>query len=208
MGGAWLCDRCTGLYIGGGLGVVHAHLLTRATSLRVQLLVFVALQIPVAIDKLVLGIDSPLDVTAVRIATGTLGGFGLGLLLGTRAVGRVRWPPPLGELELARWSWLALIVAIALFTAGVHLPLNLAVLLGLVALCFAGTAWAFAWIARGARRLRRRPSAEDGPKLSPTLLLLTVIAELFIVAITPGQYKPHLGWLWEALSWFGLGPQA
>jgi uncharacterized membrane protein len=208
MEGAWLCDRCTGLYIGGLLGVAHGAPFSRRLGLLAQLLVASLFFLPLVADKLYFGFESEIDVTAWRIATGLFAGAGTGLFLAARARPHLRAPrlPAWLTERWWRWAWLALAAASLSAALGSLLLLNALVLLGLVALCLAGTTWALALIARGLRALRRSAEAAPPPAFGLPLLSLIVLAELILVALTPSEYKPHIGWLWWALSLFGLGP--
>lgn len=206
--GAWLCDRCTGIYIGGLLGVAHGALLRRRASLLWQVILTALLFLPMFVDKIFLGLDSLIDVRPWRIATGLFAGAGTGLFLAARAAPFTRLPalPSWLSRRWWLWAWLALLAASLVALLGSLVPLNALVFLGLFLLCLAGTSWALAIGARLLQKLRSSQPESDRSTFGLPLLSLLVVLELIVVAVTPGEYKPHIGWLWWTLSLFDLGP--
>jgi len=206
--GAWLCDRCVGMYLGALLGVAHATLVGRRfASVLVQVLICAALIAPMFIDLVFLGWGSVLDTRAFRILTGLLGGGGWALFLALRGLPFVRWPV---ALDRAPWlgkkvwliAWATSAVVSALWFAGLSLPLNVALFVGLVLLYFSGTAWAAGLLALGYRKVRRRSGPR--PRIAAVWLLAIVAAVLLLIAVIPSQYKPGMGWFWSLLGVLGI----
>ena len=186
LDGAWLCHRCTGLYLGGLVGVLAAGRFARGTGLAVQLLICALFIVPMGIDGSLLGRGSPMDHGWWRLLTGLAAGIGSGLFLGARAAGRVALPH-----RPASWAWVgAGIAAIggAFHALGWPLPLDGAVFAGLVALCAAGSAWAL----HLARRVAGRFISLDQRPFPLTQLALLVVCELAVVSAIPPAFKPSL----------------
>lgn len=209
--GAWLCDRCVGMYLGAFVGVAHAGLVRRRIrSVFPQILLCAALILPMVVDLVFFGWNSSLDTRGWRNLTGLLGGGGWALFLALRGMGAVRWPAMLtriawlSKLSKNVWAlaWGAVVLAVSLFYLGLPAPQNLLMLTGVVLLYSSGTAWVLGLLARCWRWARRR--AGPAPRFGALLVFAIVCGELLLVAFTPSQYKPGMGWFWTVLSWLGF----
>jgi uncharacterized membrane protein len=201
---AWLCGRCTALYVAALVGVALSGAFGRRLSLAWQLAVGAALVLPVALEKALIGGGSPLDTLALRLVTGALGGLGVALVVGARGAGAVRWPRALLAAGWARRAWaftLAAAAAGALALAfGVPAPLDLAAFAGVVALAAAGTAWGLDVAASVARRLAGRQLAAPSPSFGLPLLLALAAAEIVLIAALPPSWRPGFAWVAGLLS--------
>ena len=74
MESAWLCDRCTGIYLGGFLGVALASLLARRLSFKWQLIVFLLSLLPMAVDGVTQLLLLRESTWPLRVITGSLVG--------------------------------------------------------------------------------------------------------------------------------------
>ena len=199
--GGWLCSRCIGLYAGGLIGVVHATTFSRRMALHWQLAVVAVLFAPMAVDTLILGRGSPVDVNLVRAITGSLAGFASGLLYGSRGLPRVRLDPQGKGLRAAPVvAWIALLVGAGLWTVGgVIFVLDMVVLAGLALLCATATAWGVDVALWVWARWRPRPF-ERSWRIPWMVLGGVVLVEFLFVALLPNAYKPNLhwiSWIWE-----------
>ena len=202
----WLCHRCNGLYLGGLLGLVHAPAAARRLGLGAQLLLCAVLVLPIAVDGVILGRGSPLDLPWFRILTGLLAGIGSGLFFGTRSHDLVRWPPVLRRL---RWPWAAAWIWVAMglvgYAAGVPSVLDSAVAAGLLGLCALGTAAAWSIAIGIRRRLRRGLPPAGRPRVDAGWFLTAAVLELLLVARIPNAWKPTTSWIRTAVDWIRSG---
>ena len=202
MDGAWLCHRCTGLYLGALVGLGHGSGLARIAGTGAQLLLFAVLVLPIAVDGLVLGRGSVVDVPALRTASGALAGLGTGLLLGAIGGTAVRWP---GALDRARAGWLVvwvwIIAGMGALLAGWPQVLDLAVAMGLLGLCVAGSAWVLGSAVRGVRRWRRGVPPAGAIRFGVLPLAALACAEIAVSCAVPPRFKPTTLWVFAALDW-------
>ncbi len=202
----WLCHRCNGLYLGGLVGLAHAPAAARRLGLALQLALCALLVFPIAVDGLILGRGSPLDVPWFRILTGLLAGIGSGLFFGTRSHDLVRWPPVLGRLRrpwVAVWIWV--IAGVVAYATGLPSVLDAAVAAGLLGLCALGTATAWTILVWIRRRLHRGVPAPGRPQVDAGWFLTAAVLELLVVARIPNAWKPTTSWIWTALDWVRSG---
>lgn len=202
----WLCHRCNGLYTGGLLGLAHAPLAARHLGLGIQLLLCALLILPIAVDGVILGRDSALDLPWFRVVTGLLAGVGSGLFFGTRGREVASWPAVAGRLPLP-WLlvWIGLTVGILAYLAGWPALLDAAVAAGLLGLCAAGTATAWAVFAAIRRRLRRGLPPPGHLRVDAGWFFSAAVIELVIAAKIPNAWKPTTGWIWIAVDWIRAG---
>ena len=201
--GAWLCSRCTGLFGGGLLGVVHSTWFSRRLPMHWQIGIVVLLIVPMGIDTIVLGRGSAVDVNTVRGITGLLAGVGSGLLYGARGLPRVRLES--GGVVL-RWApylaWGTVVLGVLLWVvADVVVVFDLVVLVGLACLCATATAWGLDVACWLWARYHHRPF-ERAWRIHGVLLAGLVAGEFLFVTLLPNSLKPGLHWvrwIWELI---------